>query len=70
MMFKQCKIVIFNNIILMKKHRKIFRKNSMEIFRNFSEKYEIFRTNFSSHITNGWTVMPNVQTCQEGPSTK
>src|SRR6218665_1109421 len=51
MMFKQCKIVVFNNIIFMKKHRKIFRKNSMEIFRNFQEKYEIFRTNFPSHIT-------------------
>jgi len=35
----------------MKKHWKIFRKNSMEIFRNFPEKYEIFRTNFSPHIT-------------------
>jgi len=51
MMFEQCKIVIFNNIIFMKKHRKIFRKNSMEIFRNFSEKYEIFRKNFPPHIT-------------------
>src|SRR6218665_2588883 len=51
MMFEQCKIVIFNNIIFMKKHRKIFRKNSMEIFRNFPEKYEIFRTNFPPHIT-------------------
>ena len=51
MMFEQCKIVIFNNIIFMKKHRKIFRKNSMEIFRNFPEKYEIFRTNFLPHIT-------------------
>ena len=34
MMSEQCKIVIFNNIIFMKKHRKMFRKNSMEIFRN------------------------------------
>jgi len=51
MMFEQCKIVIFNNIIFMKKHRKIFQKNSMGIFRNFPEKYEIFRTNFPPHIT-------------------
>ena len=43
MMFEQCKIVIFNNIIFMKQHRKIFQKNSMEIFQNFPEKYEIFR---------------------------
>jgi len=43
MMFEQCKIVIFKNIILMKKHWKIFWKNSKEIFRNFPEKYEIFR---------------------------
>ena len=35
----------------MKKHWKIFRKNSMEIFRNFPEKYEIFWTNFPPHIT-------------------
>src|SRR6218665_2136105 len=52
MMFEQYKIVIFNNIIFMKTHGKIFRKNSMEIFRNFPEKYEIFRTNFPPHITN------------------
>ena len=52
MIFEQCKIVIFHNIIFMKKHRKIFRKNSMEIFRNFPEKYEIFRTHFPPHITN------------------
>src|SRR6218665_1041686 len=51
MMFEQCKIVIFKNIIFMKKHRNIFRKNSMEIFRKFPEKYEIFRTNFPPHIT-------------------
>src|SRR6218665_3290883 len=51
MMFEQCKIVIFKNIILMKKHWKIFWKNSKEIFRNFPEKYEIFRTNFPPHIT-------------------
>src|SRR6218665_1374439 len=51
MMFEQCKIVIFNNIIFMKKHRKIFLKNSMEIFGNFPEKYEILRTNFPPHIT-------------------
>src|SRR6218665_4115102 len=37
----------------MKKHWKIFRKNSMEIFRNFPEKYEIFWTNFPPHITTG-----------------
>ena len=53
MMFEQCKIVIFNNIIFMKKHLKIFRKYSMEIFRNSPEKYEIFRTNFPPHITTG-----------------
>ena len=50
-MFEQCTIVIFKNIIFMKKHRNIFRKNSMEIFRKFPEKYEIFRTNFPPHIT-------------------
>ena len=51
MMFEQCKIVLFHNIIFMKKHRKIVRKNSMEIFRNFPKKYEIFRTHFPPHIT-------------------
>ena len=39
----------------MKKHWKIFRKNSMEIFRNFPEKYEIFWTNFPPHITSNNT---------------
>jgi len=34
----------------MKKHRKIFRKNSMVIFQKIPE-YEIFRTNFLPHIT-------------------
>jgi len=29
----------------------IFQKNTMEIFRNFPEKYEIFRTIFPPHIT-------------------
>jgi len=54
MMFEQCKTVIFNNIIFMKKHQKIFWKNSMEIFRNFLEKYGIFQTNFLPHITIQW----------------
>jgi len=33
MMFEQCKTVIFNNIIFMKKTSEIFRKNAMEMFR-------------------------------------
>jgi len=33
------------------KYRKIFQKNTSEIFRNFPEKYEIFRTIFPPHIT-------------------
>jgi len=34
----------------------IFQKNTMEIFRNFPEKYEIFRTIFPPHITTlEWT---------------
>src|SRR6218665_1341243 len=43
MMFEQCKIVLFNNITFMKKHRKIFRKNSMEIFQNMKFSGQIFR---------------------------
>src|SRR6218665_3653133 len=44
MMFEQCKIVIFNNIIFMKKTSKIFRKNAMEIFRkNMKFSGQIFR---------------------------
>src|SRR6218665_1489945 len=62
MMFEQCKIVIFNNILFMKKHRKIFRKNSMEIFLNFPEKYEIFRKNFPPHITKHTYIHTNIHT--------
>src|SRR6218665_1209898 len=48
MMFEQCKIVLFNNIIFMKNI-----ENFPEKFNgNFPEKYEIFRTNFPPHITN------------------
>src|SRR6218665_1820728 len=49
MTFEQCKIVIFNNIIFIKKTS----ENFPEKFNgNFPEKYEIFRTNFPPHITN------------------
>ena len=47
MMFAQCKIVIFNNIILMKKILEIFRKMHWK----FSGKICNFQDNFSaSHI--------------------
>jgi len=42
-MFDQCKIVIFNNVILLKKSEKCTG--------NFPEKYVIFQTIFSPHIT-------------------
>ena len=43
--------LLFSNIILMEKYWKIFRKKTLEIFRNFPEKYEIFRTIFPPHNT-------------------
>ena len=46
MMFEQCNIVIFSNIVFLKKHRKF----SGKIRWKFSE---IFRTNFPPHITSG-----------------
>jgi len=47
MMFEQCKIVIFDNIIFMKNIGNFPEKCNG----NFPDKYENFRTNFPPHIT-------------------
>ena len=51
MTFDECKIVIYNNIILMKKHWKFSGKMHWKFSENFPEKYVIFRTIFPPHIT-------------------
>ena len=43
--------ISYSNILIIEKILEIFRKNTMEIFGNFPEKYEIFRTIFPPHIT-------------------